>query len=246
MYKTEAIILRRRDMKERDKLITVYTKDFGKIKVRAIGAKKIESKLGGHVEPFMRTDIFVVDSKTIDILAGATVLATYINVRSTLSGLHAAQYIMEVADRLTLEAQADSGLFSILAEGLSTLDAQSKINFLTVQSIALRILSRVGFEPILDRCAHCGKPVDPGSMAFHALAGGMVHMACAPEHGESHPLGEETRKTLKCAIQASLSSLSQLRVSAQVWEQFNQCVDDMVLMHASKPIYSRAFLGSLV
>lgn len=246
MIKTEAIILRRRDLKERDKLLTLLTKSHGKQIVRAIGAKKIDSKLGGHLEPFMRTDVFLVNSKTIDIVAGAQVVDSFSGLRKSLPGLHAGQYLMEVVDKLTPEGQPEPRVYELLSSGLELLAQQSPINFLTVQSTVLQMLACLGFEPELDKCVQCGLPIEPGEYLFQVEIGGMVHRACATDSWLGEVVNFETVKALRFALRSSLEQISSLRLSSTTWQQLNTCIDQLVTAHSRSPIRSRAFLGQLV
>ncbi|MEK7539631.1 MAG: DNA repair protein RecO [Patescibacteria group bacterium] len=244
MVKTQAVVLRRRDLKERDKLLTLYTQEHGKLTVRAIGAKKIESKLGGHVEPFMRTEVCLVTSKTIDILAGAQVVEAYPQLRSSISGTHAAQYLMEVVDQLTPDGQQEPSVYELLCSGLDILNQQSRVNFLTVQATVLKILGRLGFEPELDKCVHCALPTVSGDYLFNVSAGGVTHSRCGGDITWAAPQVQfETIKSLRFSLRSPLDAMASLRLSPIIWEQLNTCIDQLVLTHSRKPIRSRLFLA---
>lgn len=248
MFKTEAVILRRRDLKERDKLLTLYTRDYGKLTGRAIGAKKIESKLGGHLEPFMRTEVCLVTSKTIDILAGAQVVEAYPRLRATLYGTHAAQYLLEVVDQLTPEGQQEPSVYELLCTGLDTLNQQPKVNFLTVQATVLKILGHLGFEPELDKCVHCSLTTEAGEYLFNVSAGGITHSRCGGDTSQDTSWAApqvqfETIKSLRFALRSPLHVISSLRLEQIIWEQLNTCIDQLVLTHGRKPIRSRLFLA---
>lgn len=245
MRKTQALILRRRDLKERDKLLTVFTPDQGKISLRAIGAKKIDSKLGGHLEPFMLSDISIVPSKTISIVAGAHCQHTFTRLRSTVSGLHAAQYLMEVLDKLTLPAQPDPKIFTLMTSGLDTLNQQQPLIFFTVQSLVLQLVSLLGFEPQVFRCSECQLGLDQSTI-FQIDNGGVVHGTCARPELPGIPLQDDTLKTLRFALRTPIPSVSNLRLSMPIWEQVNQCVDQLIDKHSSSVVRSRVFLGHLI
>ena len=63
MIKTEAIILKTADLGETDRLLTIYSKEFGKIQVIARGTKKLESKLRYHLEPLSYSHLILVEGK---------------------------------------------------------------------------------------------------------------------------------------------------------------------------------------
>lgn len=250
MLKTEAIVLRRQDLKERDKLLTLYTQEYGKLRVRAVGAKKIDSKLGGHLEPFMRTEVCLVPSKTIDIVAGAQVVDAYMRLRASVSGMHAAQYLVEVLDCLTPDGQSEKTVYNLTRETLEFLNQQTPVNFFTVQSVALKILGHLGFEPELERCVHCGKLFDPTgeeeTRFFQAETGGIVHRTCVAEHLSSEPIHLETIKAMRFALRSPIKQLATLRVSQSIWQQVNTCIDQLLDIHGKRPLRSRVFLGQLV
>lgn len=246
MYKTWALILRRRDLRERDKLLTIYTPSHGKVVVRAVGAKKIDSKLGGHLEPFMLSEVCVVPSRSIDILAGAQVQESFSQLRSQVPGLHAAQYLMEVVEKLTPEAQADPRIFELLTDGLRTLNQQSTLNFLTVQALVIQLLSLLGFQPQLDNCSVCNQPTNHQVAEFLADHGGMTHVECIQFPNQGLVVDTATLKALRFVVQSPLSKVASLRVSTRVWQQLNECVDSLLGVHTASPVKSRVFLGQLI
>lgn len=246
LLKTESIVLRRQDLKERDKLLTLYTREYGKIRVRAVGAKKIDSKLGGHLEPFMRTEVCLVPSKTIDIVAGAQVVDAYLQLRASVPGMHAAQYVVEVLDSLTPEGQVEKVVYDLTQHTLELLNQQTPVNFFMVQSVALKLLGHLGFEPELDQCADCGKLLGEEASLFQADSGGVIHKACAVDHLLSQPVELETIKALRFALRSPIQQLSSLRLSQSIWQQVNSCIDQLLEIHGKRPLKSRVFLGQLV
>lgn len=249
LLKTEAVVLRRQDLKERDKLLTLYTREYGKLRVRAVGAKKIDSKLGGHLEPFMRTEVCLVPSKTVDIVAGAQVVEAYRQLRTSVSGMHAAQYLIEVLDSLTPEGQTEKPVYDLTRQTLDLLNQQTPVNFFTVQSVALKLLGHMGFEPELDVCVQCGKvlgKLDEQTSVFQPESGGIVHKMCAADHLVNQPVQLETIKALRFALRAPIEQLSSLRLSQSIWQQVNNCIDQLLDIHGKRPLQSRVFLGQLV
>ena len=70
-YKTYGIVLRSYSMRESDRLVTVLTEDLGKVKIAVRGARKIKSRLGGHLQILNHALLLVSSSRTLDVVSGA-------------------------------------------------------------------------------------------------------------------------------------------------------------------------------
>ena len=71
LYRTEAIVLRRADLGEADRLLTIFTPERGKLRVVAKGARKVGSRKGGHVELFTRSNLLIAKARELDIVSQA-------------------------------------------------------------------------------------------------------------------------------------------------------------------------------
>ncbi|MFH1536357.1 MAG: DNA repair protein RecO [Patescibacteria group bacterium] len=147
-YKTEGIVLKASDYRDADRLYKIYTKDFGKIIVRAQGVKKTKSKMAGHVEPFCLSDFFIAKTKTIDKLAGAKQKECFYNLRKNYEKISVANYLVEIYDSLIGHNEKDEVLFSLLKDNLVRLN-KNEINWLIIKASILKILKGLGYEPDL-------------------------------------------------------------------------------------------------
>src|SRR5512138_1662228 len=121
LYRTDAIILRRADFGEADRLLTVFTPQFGKVRLLAKGVRKTTSRKAGHVELFMLTDMLVAQGRTWDIISQAEIVEAYRNLREDLDKTSHAYYLAELLDRFTEEHDANAPLFELLALSLARL-----------------------------------------------------------------------------------------------------------------------------
>src|SRR5258706_6458598 len=71
VYTTEAIVLRRTDFGEADRILTLFTPSYGKVRAIAKGARRTTSRLAGHLEPFTRTQLLLATGRELDIVAQA-------------------------------------------------------------------------------------------------------------------------------------------------------------------------------
>src|SRR5512135_2205211 len=98
LYRTEAIILRRADLGEADRLLKILTPGYGKLRVVAKGARKPASRKTGHVELFTRSNLLVARARNLDIVSQAETVESYRPLREDLLRSTYAHYIVELLD----------------------------------------------------------------------------------------------------------------------------------------------------
>lgn len=115
-YNTKAISLRTRPFAEADKLVTLFSRDYGKVRAIAKGARRIPSRLGGRVEPLTYGDYFIAKGRSLDIISQAQVIETFQQVREGEKTLPAALYILKLVDSGTMDGQKYPQLFDLLLD----------------------------------------------------------------------------------------------------------------------------------
>lgn len=124
-YKTEGIILARRNFGEADKILTIFTRYHGKIRVIAKGVRRTTSRKRGSLELFNSVSIFLVKGKTFDIITEAEVSDGFRAWRGDLLRVGIAYHLAEVVNKLTREGQEAKEVYQLLIEsytGLSNKD----------------------------------------------------------------------------------------------------------------------------
>ncbi len=185
LYRTDAVILRRADFGEADRLLTVFTPERGKLRLLAKGVRKTTSRKAGHVELFMLTDMLIAQGNTWDIVSQAEIVEPFRDLREDLDRTSHAYYLAELVDRFTEEHDPNAPLFQLMTTTLAHLshDADS---FLSLRYFELHLLSLTGFQPQLHFCVACGEALEPVDNYFHFVDGGML----CPTHGQSRPNAE--------------------------------------------------------
>ena len=113
-YRTEAVVIRRSDFGEADRLLTLFSADRGKTRAIAKGARKPQSRKTGHVELFMRSKFLVAVGRDLDIVTQAETVATYAALREDLVRATYAGYIVELLDRFTVDDDPHRDVFDLL------------------------------------------------------------------------------------------------------------------------------------
>lgn len=141
--KVEGIVLKRRNLGEADRILTVFTFQKGKISVLAKGVRKITSRRAGNVELLNRVSMYLHRAKTFFILTEASSLDTYQKLKEDLTLSAYAFHIIELVDKLTAENQENKDLYIELIEVLQRLSRNPRQ--ILIRAFEVKILALMGF-----------------------------------------------------------------------------------------------------
>lgn len=127
VYKTQGIVLGSRPFDEAGKLVTLLTRDYGKIRVIAKGAKRLTSKFGGRLEVFTLLEMSLAEGRSLDILSQAEALEWFGPLRRDPDKLSAGFYFIRIIDRATVDHQKNFDLFRLLYYSLKKLSEEKAV-----------------------------------------------------------------------------------------------------------------------
>ncbi len=223
---TTAIVLGRQAYRESDSLVTIYTRDFGKLTLVARGAKKPASKLAGHLEPISLIDLMVIRGKGFDYVGSAIGRRAFLNLKDDLNKLYYAGRAAALFNRLVKENQADPGLFFLFLKWLETVDAypvqdfNREIGELFYLLWAWKLLAELGYQPELYRCLIGQEKILSGKNYFHLQDGGLVDASCFLKEKlagrpEMLPVSDNAIRLLRLILGDKLGPVARLKVSKQ-------------------------------
>jgi len=184
LFSTPAIVMRRTDYGEADRLLTLLTPERGKMRVLAKGARKITSRKAGHIELFTQTQLLLARGRTFDIVTQAELIDPYRILREEVSKGGQAHYLCELAEQFAPEDSDAAPLYDLLSNGLTWL-CNSRDALLTARFFEMRLLSLEGYRPELFKCSRTGETMetdrDPAveRAAFSPQEGGTLMSAAA-------------------------------------------------------------------
>lgn len=121
-FSDHAIILKRTDFDEAKRIITLLTRNHGKISAIAPGVRKLTSRKGSHLELFNHAQVFLAKGKNLDIITEAATINSFENIRNNLEKIGQSYYIAELVDALLPEEQKNYRVFNLLLNALSRLN----------------------------------------------------------------------------------------------------------------------------
>ena len=196
-FRVEAVVLRHSDYGEADRLLTLYTRQLGKTRALAKGARKIASRKAGHIEPFTYVKLQLAKGRDMLILTQADTVDAYQPLREDLILTSHASYVMELLDRFTYEDETESpSAFRLLTDTLSRLASKSD-PWLVIRYYEMRLLDHLGFRPQLFECANCGREIKAEDQYFSFRAGGVICSRCGQGLPNLHSISVESLKYLR-------------------------------------------------
>ena len=177
-FRVEAVVLRHADWGEADRLLTLYTRERGKVRAIAKGARKIRSRKAGHLEPFTRVTLQLAKGRDLLIVTQADTLDPYLALGANLVKTGYASYALELLDRFTYEEETENqAIFRLLTDILTRI-ATEPDPWLALRYYEVRLLDLLGFRPHLFECANCGEKILPVDQFFSPAAGGVLCPKC--------------------------------------------------------------------
>jgi DNA repair protein RecO (recombination protein O) len=146
-YTSIGIILARRNFGEADRILVVYSKNFGRLSLMAKGVRRPKSRKRGHIEVFSLVNFQGVSGKGMDLMTEAELVDDFGDVRKTLNKISLAYYFAEVIGRITHEGEPNIELYNLIVEYLNKLKKTKKLKGLRMSFIK-DLLTLMGYWPV--------------------------------------------------------------------------------------------------
>jgi DNA repair protein RecO (recombination protein O) len=196
-FRAEAVVLRHSNWGEADRILTLYTREQGKLRVIAKGARKIRSRKAGHLEPFTHITLQLAKSRDLPIITQVETVNPFMQLHEDLTLTGYASYVLELLDRFAYDQEGGSpALFELLIDTLARLCAPVDV-VIVVRYYEMRLLDYLGFRPQLFECANCRDPIQPVNQYFSPSAGGAICPKCGNGLPGLWPVSLEALKYLR-------------------------------------------------
>lgn len=242
-YKTEGVVLRRRNVGEADSIFTVFTEDEGKLDGIARGVRKARSHMRGHLEPLTRSRFLLAQGRTFDVFTQAETLTPYRRIRENLERSAEAIYCAELVDRLTADRQPHPEVYRLLLETLDALEGGGALH--GSRCFEAQLLALTGYELQLDACASCGGKIHEAEHLLSAAAGGLVCPACRPGAGSGRIVSPRAIKVLRFARSVSPAEFARLRMEPDLARQLQVVLGDVIRSILEREVNASRFVDDV-
>lgn len=175
LEKVKGIVIKTIDYGETHKIITLFSKKYGKISALARGAKKTHGRMAAVTQPFICGEFFIYLSKGLSTIQQGEVIDSFRAIREDIMKTAYGAYIVELTDKLLDKNDPDVFVYNQLSQTLEWI-AEHEESSIPIMMYELKLYRKAGFEPTLDHCVNCGRKQLPYS--FSVSEGGFLCPSC--------------------------------------------------------------------
>jgi DNA repair protein RecO (recombination protein O) len=232
-----AIVLSSRPLGEADRIVTLLTKELGRVDAVVKGVRRTKSRWGGRLEPFGVVDLVIFRGRSLFTVTSAQLVWADLRLREDREAMLAAALVCEASAGLFAEGEPEPRAFNLVARALREADAGftgPAVRAPLVLGGLVKLLAEAGYLPVLDECAACGAS-EGLALAFSAARGGLVCERCLHEGA---PITSGAVAALRQALGLPLAELRALPADEGVEEALRH-------LHALYAYHTGAQLRSL-
>ena len=241
-FRVDAIVLKHRDYGEADRLLTIYTRQKGKLTVIAKGVRKVRSQKGGHLEPFTHASLQLAVGRTWNLVSQAEAQDIFANLTADLETIGYASYIVELVDRFAYEEEENPQIFTLLKSTLTRLNAGDHPAQLVVRYFEIRLLDVLGFRPELQTCVVTGEQIQPENQYFSAALGGVVSPQAGKALTGAVPVSVNALKYLRHFQRSSFAEAARANPSDQIYHELEVLMQYYLTYILERGLNTPAFL----
>lgn len=243
-FKTEGLVLRETEYKDADKLLTVLTKDRGKLTLRARGVRSRSSRLKSGCQLLAYSEFTVFENRGQQLVDEAVPIALFMPLRADIEQLSLASYFAQVAEVLSQEDDPDPGLLSLCLNTLYALSELKKPQKLVKAVFELRAACQAGYLPMLDGCAICGNPQPD---RFLVMAGAVQCASClsAEDTGLRLPVHAGALAALRYISSCDLKQLFSFQLGEQSLKELADIAETYLLAQLERGFFTLDFYKSM-
>ncbi|MEA2446827.1 MAG: repair protein RecO [Actinomycetota bacterium] len=233
LYKDEGIVLKTIKLGEADRIITLLTRDNGKVRAVAKGIRKTKSRFGGRLEPFTRAQLMIYKGRNLDTITSVDVVDSFDAVRKNYMRLTSAATLVEVVEKITPDRERLIPVYSLLLAGLNALTTHPGPTILP--AFLVKLLSLSGYHPQLTVCVGCGREDLEG---FSPGMGGAVCSDCWREDRDALRMAPDRIELLRRLLGSEFGQNADVRAVIEVTQALRKYTE----YHLERPLKSMQLL----
>ncbi|WP_062198682.1 DNA repair protein RecO [Massilibacterium senegalense] len=242
LQKAEGIIIRTNDYGESHRIVTLYTRENGKVAVMARGARKPKSRLASGTQLFTYGYFLFTKSKGMKSLQQADAIDHFTSVMTDLTKTAYSAYIVELVDKLVDDETPNPYLFELLYQTLHYMDEGKDEEILT-QLFEVKMLMVSGIRPVVDACVHCGNT--EGEFHFSIREGGFICHRCFEFDPYRIQISQKTVRLLRLYYHFDLTRLGNISVSSETKKEIKYVLDEYFQAFSGVYLKSKRFLDQI-
>ena len=260
-YSTDAIILKRTDLGEADRILTLFTPNKGKFHAIAKGVRRTISKKAGHLELLSHSQLQIALGRNLDIVTQAEGRESFLHLRTEIWHMTCGFYLAELVNAFIEDNTKHTDVYQLLLEMLRSLDADATAQHqlhvdgatltgqervrtsLLLRYFEIHLLDAIGYEPAFRQCAQCAAELQPEENGFSASLGGALCPQCSRFWART--LSVNALKVLRLLQRSKWGDVPRLRLDAALLFELEVVMHGLIRYHLERDLKSWSFLDML-
>ncbi len=236
---TDAIVLRRAEWRDYDRMVTLFTPEYGVIDCVARGCRRVKSQLMNATEPFCAGEYQLLYSKDRYTITQCRITDSFYSLREDYELLTHGAYWLRLLSEVLTNDTVYTELFGMTLKSLAYLANSGLPPALLTAMFEMRLWRLTGFSPNVSECVVCGRPAENAGLRFDAERGGCVCAVCSPS---GKPLSEGARRILLKAPRAPYETISLLQDRPE-WQEAANRIREFTFARLGRSIQSAPEAG---
>lgn len=233
LVKSEGIVLKEIRFKDTSKILTIFSRRFGKINAIAKGAYRPKSRLTGCTQVFTYSDFTFFKGRNFYHINQGDIIDSFYDLRENMYRLMYGSYLLELIEYSIVEEESNERLFSLLIKGLDVLSKLDKDFLKFVIAFELKYISFLGYRPYLDKCVVCGN-ANSKKIKFSYRQGGVICSKCFHTDPYSRTITREMARFFIKLLYSPLDKLDSIKIPKDVMSNLHEIMTKYILINIEK------------
>ena len=244
-YQADAVVLRRLEYGEADRILTLLTREYGKLGAIAKGARRGKARAGSSLDLFSHSQMMLAKGHNLDVVTQVQRAGDSRHISGDLARTAYASLVTEVVDKVLEERHPVDEIFELVVDTLARLNETERSARADTAWFLMRMLDLLGYQPQLFNCAGCGQALPEARAWFSPLLGGVLCHVCGSQNQSGLPLSVNGLKVLRVMGAADRELYDRLRLEAPLLNEVEQALEEQLEYHLDRRLKSVEFIRAM-
>lgn len=244
-YQADAVVLRRLDYGEADRILTLLTREHGKLSAIAKGSRRAKARSANGLDLFARSTMMLARGHNLDVVAQAQRSGDVRHISGDLQRTAYACLVAEVADKVLEERHPVDDVFQLVVATLESLNRPERSARAESAWFLMRILDLLGYQPQLVDCAGCNQPLPEAAAWFSPLLGGILCRRCGANEQAGSPVSVNGLKILRLMAAGDAELYGRVRLATGLLQEVEAVLESQLEYHLDRRLNSLDFIRGI-
>ncbi len=245
VYHADAIVLRRVDYGEADRILTILSREHGKFAAIAKGARRNKSRSQGALDLFSRSQMMIAKGKNLDVVAQVQRHGDVRYIAGDLNRTAYASLVAEVVDKVVEDRHPVDDIFELVVATLARLNTSERSSRADAAWFLMRVLDLLGYQPQLVHCPSCNEVLTEAGGWFSPLLGGVLCPKCGGHTQSGSPVSVRGLKVLRVMAADDPDLYDRLKLSPELLHEIEEVLESQLEYHLDRHLKSLDFIRSI-